>query len=279
MMDYSHVIKRVHNHISKSGDSKNCTRKLKIKDYIFWDHWINAFKWDHDKNPFPIHRKLTYDHFYLTSESKMCNHLAEHVLDIDMLHLMKQFQASFTGDARNYLQGTIELLTQTSHLVSCFRDQHPIYDESDIRLKKNQEVLKYFDSWTNLVEEDCSLIQSASEKEKSLISRQTREDLASLIIGFDTVCKSRITRNLYSVKPCYVNSDAIENIFCQVRGVLHGLNTNPTYSQYSKTMNSIILGQHSTSRKANTGGKTQHAAQPVAFYCDKPLSPRKKLRI
>jgi hypothetical protein len=48
----------------------------------------------------------------------MCNHLAEHVLDIDMLHLMKQFQASFTGDARNYLQGTIELLTQTSHIVS-----------------------------------------------------------------------------------------------------------------------------------------------------------------
>ena len=146
-------------------------------------------------------------------------------------------------------------------------------------MKKNQEVLKYFDNWTKLVEEDCSLIQSASEKEKSLISRQTREDLASLIIGFDTVCKSRITRNLYSVKPCYVNSDAIENIFCQVRDVLNGLNTNPTYSQYSKTMNSIILGQHSTSRKANTGGKTQHAAQPVAFYCDKPLSPRKKLRI
>jgi len=44
-------------------------------------------------------------------------------------------------------------------------------------------------------------------------------------------------------------------------------------------MHSVILGQHSTSRKANTGGKTQHAAQPVAFYCDKPLSPRKKLRI
>lgn len=58
-------------------ETKNCTRKLKIKDYIFWDHWINAFKWDHDKNPFPIHRKLTYDHFYLTSESKMCHHLAE----------------------------------------------------------------------------------------------------------------------------------------------------------------------------------------------------------
>jgi len=47
----------------------------------------------------------------------MRNHLAEHVLDIDMLHLMKQLQASFTGDAGNYSQGTIELLTQTSHLV------------------------------------------------------------------------------------------------------------------------------------------------------------------
>jgi len=44
-------------------------------------------------------------------------------------------------------------------------------------------------------------------------------------------------------------------------------------------MNSIILGQHSISKKANTGEKTQHAAQPVAFYCNKPLNPRKKLRI
>ena len=75
-------------------------------------------------------------------------------LDIDILHLMKQFQASFTGDAGHYSQGTIELLTQTSHLVSCFRDQRPIYDESDIRLKKHQEVLKYFDNWTKLVGED-----------------------------------------------------------------------------------------------------------------------------
>jgi len=82
-------------------------------------------------------------------------------------------------------------------------------------LKKHQEVLKYFDNWTKLVEEDCSL-QSASEKEKSLISRQTREDLAFLIIGFDTVCKSRITRNSYSVKPCYVNSAAIETYFAKL---------------------------------------------------------------
>lgn len=113
------------------------------------------------------------------------------------------------------------------NLVSCFRDQRPIYDESDIRLKKHQEVLKYFDNWTKLVGEDWSL-QSASEKEKSLISRQTMEDLAFLIIGFDTVCKtSRITRNSYSMKPCYVNSDAIETYCAKLEVFTMGWKLTP----------------------------------------------------
>lgn len=77
LMDFSHVIKRVRNNISKSGESDDsngnqnkCIRTLKNGDHlILWDHWIQAFKWDHDTNPFPIHRKLTYEHFYLTPQS------------------------------------------------------------------------------------------------------------------------------------------------------------------------------------------------------------------
>ena len=85
IMDYSHVIKRIRNNVSKSGTCDGHQRCLTVGGQnIFWAHWINAFKWDTDNNPFPIHHKLTHDHFYLTSESKMRNKLAEDVLDRDM---------------------------------------------------------------------------------------------------------------------------------------------------------------------------------------------------
>lgn len=173
---------------------------------------------------------------------------------MDMLHLMKQFQASFTGDAGNYSQGTIELLTQTSQSSFMFQGSTSNYDESDIRLKKHQEVLKYFDNWTKLVGEDWSL-QSASEKEKSLISRQTREDLAFLIIGFDTVCKSRITRNSNSMKPCYVNSDAIETYFAKLEVFTMGWTLTPLIHNIQRLWTALFWDNTQFQEKQTQEGK------------------------
>ena len=50
----------------------------------------------------------------------------------------------------------------------------------------------------------------------------------------------------------FLNSDLLENSFCQARGG-NGQNSNPTYSQYGPTMNSILLGQTSSTTKSNTG--------------------------
>ena len=41
-----------------------------------------------------IHPKITDEHIFLTKPSKMRNHLAEEVLDKDMLNLMTKFQES-----------------------------------------------------------------------------------------------------------------------------------------------------------------------------------------
>ena len=41
--------------------------------------------------------------------------------------------------------------------------------------------------------------------------------------------------------------------------------TNPIYAQYSKAMNTVILGQAISSRKSNTGGKRISATEPVCF--------------
>ena len=70
-----------------------------------------------------------------------------------------------------------------------------------------------------------------------------------------------------------INSDVIENIFCQQRGVCNGNNTNPTYYQYLNNINTIILGQQSVSKSANAASSS---CEPFIFNVPRPLNPRKR---
>lgn len=93
IMDYSHMIKKIRNNISKSGLLKSHKKLLQLNNKnIIWDHWIKAYQWDISVNTFKIHQKLTQDQFFLNSQLKMRNILAEEVLDKNMLHLIIQYQ-------------------------------------------------------------------------------------------------------------------------------------------------------------------------------------------
>ena len=50
----------------------------------------------------------------------------------------------------------------------------------------------------------------------------------------------------------------MENVFCQQRG-RNGQNDNPTYVQYGPSINSILLGQTTTTKKGNTGKVDNYA--------------------
>jgi hypothetical protein len=90
--------------------------------------------WDIASHPFPVHHKLTQEHIFLTPEAKMRNHLAEDILNSDMLHLMELYQKNL-GNEGAFLNATIELLKCTSVLINFCRDPRPITDTSDDRLK------------------------------------------------------------------------------------------------------------------------------------------------
>ena len=269
IMDYSHVIKRIRNNILKSGHSTTHNKTLYYNTTICWEHWINAFRWDCDTNAFPIHRKLTNDHLFLTQESKMRNKLAEDALSCEMLFLMESFQKSL-GEAGNLLDDTIDLLKATSTVVSVFRDRRPICDVEDQRLHNLNESLRWFNDWENHIMNRSDL--AATEKGKMLMSQQTREDLNSCIVGFTKLCKDTMKSDKHSIVPARINSDVIENVFCQQRGIINGANTNPTFYQYSKNVNSIILGQNTISKNANAA---QKACEPFCFNVDRPIKPRK----
>ncbi|XP_060559921.1 uncharacterized protein LOC132719970 [Ruditapes philippinarum] len=244
IMDYSHLMKNIRNNISKSGNTNKHTKHLMYKGKdIFWEHWCKAYLWDTSNNALKIYQKLTNDHFFLNPQLKMRNALAEDVLNSDMLHLMRKYQESLPDQEKNSLNSSIELLEITSILVKKFRDQRPIHEYADQRLSENKLLLSWFRTWEN-ADGLC---------EKNLISQQTREDTVSLLIGFDEMCKDRFSRSCGSIIASYINSDSIENIFSQQRGLHNGANTNPNLLTYNHAINNIILGQTTVSRKCNTG--------------------------
>lgn len=179
----------------------------------------------------------------------MRNHLAEDVLNCEMLHLMKLYRSSL-GDIGHKVDKTIEMLTHTSALIRNFRDSRPITDASDDRLKENNDALQWFIKWEQIVKEDKMI----KNKKKHLISYQTREGIISSSMGFEELCMYKLKSCDASIIPSRVNSDVIEKMFCQQRTLHNGANTNPTYLGYCYSVNSVILGQISVSRKSNAGG-------------------------
>ena len=263
LMDYSHVIKRVRNSILSSGTEKYHYRKLKLQDRnIYWNHWQQAHSWDKLVNSgMRLYQKLTEDHLHPTKEAKMRNHLAEDVLNSEMLHLMVKYKESLHDGS--YLDSTINLLKETSVLVRIFRDMRPITDLADERLQELQSVLQWFQAWESST--------STDKVRECLITRETRHDLFYLIDGFSTICRKHLSTSNRSIVPARVNSDVIENLFSQQRALHGGANTNPDAHQYGPTINSI---KTTVSKKSNCGSSS--AAMPYNFSCQVPLNKRRK---
>jgi hypothetical protein len=245
IMDPSHVFKKIRNNILKSGIGKGFSRTLTLpnENVIHWKMWENAFSWD-KSNALQIHKKLTNDHINLTSQSKMRNHLAEEALNSEMLHLMQEYQKSLTN--QTVLDGAVELLGKTACMINIFKDKRPIATVSDIRLEQLQEVSMWFDQWAEGVD-------MFKNKAVLLMSSQCLEDIKSCLIGFTELCRLLLLRKEMEVIPAMVNSDIIENMFCQQRASYNGANTNPNALQYRHNINSIILGQTVVSQKSNAG--------------------------
>ena len=261
IQDVKHVLKKVRNNLESSrhnNKSKNGRYLLKGTIPIVWEHWLEAYKFN-IQSGFPIHRKLTDEHFFLTPVLKMRNGLAADVLNNEMLYLMKCYQATLTNQFQ--LAATVELLENTSVLVEVFHDKRPIANLSDKRLKDVCRVLEYFNDW-----QDKVTSSDTHSVKKNLITSQTREDINSSIQGFVSLCDISI-KNGNSVNPGYINSDLIENNFCQQRGIRNGNNTNPTLAQFGPAQTAICLGQISVSSKCNSGTSASYfkATTPCAL--------------
>ena len=276
--DFSHNIKKLRNSLIKSGNIKGFhTRQVILngKD-IVWKHWEKAVEWDRNTNPRRILHKITDAHLNPNISEKMRNSLAEEMLDKDFLHLMKSYAHSLSN--HEFLDSSIKLLEQTSQMISIFRDNRLITSISDSRLETLKKIYQWFLDWENEINQSLDIPKTL--KSKSLPSRQCLDDILNMLSSFPAIVKQHLSDFACgSVKPSRFNNDVAENVFCQEKGMYNGNNGNPTYFNYSKTVNSIILGQSlkSRGRKSNAG---LESVKPFASYCDEPPTKKpKKLKI
>jgi hypothetical protein len=96
---------------------------------------------------------------------------------------MRKYKEGLSEEKGSELNSSIELFESTSILIKIFRDPKPISDSSDVRLKENETALHWFCSWESEVKES-----SVKNPEKFLISHQTRQDISSLVTGFNEFC-------------------------------------------------------------------------------------------
>ena len=251
IQDIKHVLKKIRNGISSSSSGGKTIRCLELDGrLILWDHWVKASDYN-VQGGYRIHRKLTPEHIELNATGKMRNALAIEVLDSQMLNLMRLYQK--TCKEPEELSCTIKLLENTSVLTDVFMDcRRPIRNCDDPRIGDLKKALAFFNNWENQVTNNAKL-----SNKKCLLTQETRDDLNSSILGFLEMVSTLVPKGI-AIRPGYLNSDVIENFFCQQRGTQHGANTNPTLAQYGPAVNAIVLGQSTVSRKANSGVKASH---------------------
>ncbi|KAH3860323.1 hypothetical protein DPMN_023221 [Dreissena polymorpha] len=93
-----------------------------------------------------------------------------------------------------------------------------------------------------------------TEKPIPLTAKSNLEDTQSTIIGFLQLCFiiSHETSG-WSIVPAMINSDSIENYFCQQSGKFNGLNTHPTALQYQRNASMYYSDNPHYLRKVTLG--------------------------
>lgn len=168
------------------------------------------------------------------------------------------YQNSLQEEEKKKLDMTVEFINITSTIIDIFHSNVPFTSAEDSRL----ECLKACSAWLDQWESEVKLAPgTASDRSKMIISAKTMFDVRSMISGFCAIVREVVSRSPGSqIMAWRVNTNLVENIFCQQRGY-HGQNDNPKYGQYASGMNSILLGQKTSTVKNNTGNN-----ESLPFY-------------
>ena len=94
-----------------------------------------------------------------------------------------------------------------------------------------------------------------------------------MLVGIEQVLIIKLQQFPFGyICPGRMSTDVVENLFSSQRGI-NGSNNNPTYLQYCKGLNTILLSRKIVSTKSNAGGNVQAcAALPYTLHGKKSLT-------
>ena len=133
--------------------------------------------------------------------------------------------------------------------------------------QSNKDALSFFNQW----QQEVMANKTDKNKGKKLLSSECRDDLNSSVVGFHNMCDNVLSSKRTSVVPKHINNDVVENVFSQQGSLHNGSSTNPTYHQYTSTMNSILIGRRTMFRNNNS------SELPQSIGCK--IQKVKKIRI
>ena len=148
LQDIKHTFKKIRNSMFSSRASNadkigiQSARYLLLDDQpIVWEMLEAAYRYN-TRFGIRLHKRLAREHIVLDGSAKMRNHLAEDVLNSDMILLVEALRDS--GEYVDYPLGTLlNLLRHTSSLITIFKDKRPICNMSDDRLKSIENDLLF----------------------------------------------------------------------------------------------------------------------------------------
>ena len=190
-IDPKHVIKRLRNMVLSSGFGFK--RLLKVKGHpVVWKHWQDVYNWDliFNLEMMWIHHRLTNEHMHVTPIGKMRNHLAEQILNDEMLYLIKAYAQTLQNPSQ--LDGTIEFLTNTSFIVALFNNTLPLTTKSDERLTKITQLYSFFENWV-------------SEDQTTTMTQETRDLTLYILAAFSTLSELLLSKS-QSFSPAHIKT-------------------------------------------------------------------------
>ena len=100
--DPPHLIKTARNNLANSGSGSNTRRLWNNGKHLLWKHIVDLYEADR-KNMVRTMPKLTNEHVYLTSYSKMRVNLATQVLSETVSNIMMAYSSSETQETATFL--------------------------------------------------------------------------------------------------------------------------------------------------------------------------------
>ena len=280
--DAPHLLKTIRNNLANSGAGLK-TRYLWNKDKdMLWSHVVQCYQKD---CAMQVRRlpKISRDHIYLTSFSKMRVNLAAQVMSETVSKVMQSYCSNVASETAHFI-GLVDKFFDCFNSRSLTEAEYkrkpflaPFKDANDARFEfLENEFLKYLKDWKAATASRKGSF-SKLERSKMFLSEQTYEGIQTSVYSLIESTKFLLDHGFQYVLTNKFNQDPLEEHFGRHRALARR-STNPTLHTLGYQENKLRIQRSIATLitpKGNVRGrKRKHEGITIT---NSPLKRRRKL--